>query len=167
MHSNEYFDTIFESNLQPKVQKITNGTMWSETTLVISTDATNVLRQTYPRLSKKDIDEVEFQLHHPDEFGQIYTKSSYNKYKTSVTLKAGHEYYFDVTPKGQIPTEAFKNLNLESRKCKLSNEVSESSIFKVYTKNNCEYECHVDLAMEACKCLPWDYMTGRNSDKVG
>ena len=45
MNSNEYFDTIFESNLQPKVQKIKGGTMWSETTLVISTDAKNDLTE--------------------------------------------------------------------------------------------------------------------------
>ena len=27
----------------------------------------------------------------------------------------------------------------------------------VYTENNCKYECHIQLAEQLCKCLPWDY----------
>ena len=34
----------------------------------------------------------------------------------------------------------------------------ESSNFKKYTENNCRYECHVNLAKQFCKCIPWDYI---------
>ena len=37
-------------------------------------------------------------------------------------------------------------------------KVSESSNFKVYTNNNCLYECHVRLAAQKCNCIPWDYI---------
>ena len=36
-----------------------------------------------------------------------------------------------------------------------------SSNFKQYTKNNCKYECHINLAKEFCKCLPWDYIDNK------
>ena len=28
----------------------------------------------------------------------------------------------------------------------------------MYTKNNCKYECHVELAHEKCHCIPWDFV---------
>ena len=165
MKPNEYFDTIFDSSFQPKIQKIESGTTWSEDTLVLFTDLSNDFRQTYPRLSKNDIGEIEFQLHQPEEIGKVLKSSTYNKFKKPIVLKAGYEYFIDVTPTGQIPTEAFKNLNLEARKCKLEHEVSESSVFKVYTKNNCEYECHANLALEKCQCVPWDFVTEKNHEE--
>ena len=49
--------------------------------------------------------------------------SNYNKYTTSMILEAGNEYFIDVTPKGQISTEGFKNLNFQQRQCHLETEV--------------------------------------------
>ena len=38
----------------------------------------------------------------------------------------------------------------------------ESSNFKKYTENNCRYECHVNLAKQFCKCIPWDYIDSQS-----
>ena len=39
-------------------------------------------------------------------------------------LEAGNEYFIDVTPKGQMSTEGFKNLNFQQRQCHLETEVT-------------------------------------------
>ena len=57
-----------------------------------------------------------------------------------------------------MSTHGFRGLNVEQRKCHLKNEVDKNSIFKIYTKNNCIYECHVKLVKDICKCIPWDFM---------
>merc|ERR1712141_305488 len=80
-----------------------------------------------------------------------------NDYTSSLKLEANNEYFIDVIPTGQISTKDFKTLNLNQRKCHLVNEVSRLSQFKIYTKNNCKYECYVTLAKEVCKCMPWDF----------
>ena len=73
MHPNDqFFETISESNLQQKTENIEGGYLWSETTLVIFTDAENTLRETYRKRSTKTVGEVQFQLHQSKEFGQMY-----------------------------------------------------------------------------------------------
>ena len=84
-------------------------------------------------------------------------------YVVKMDMKTGHidpgnEYFIDVTPNGQRSTDGFRNLDFDQRECHLENEVTESSIFKIYTKNNCKYECYVKLANDICKCVPWDFM---------
>ena len=72
MHPNDQFETMSESNLQQKTENIEGGFLWSETTLVIFTDAENTLKETYRKRSTKTVGEVQFQLHQPKEFGQMY-----------------------------------------------------------------------------------------------
>ena len=67
-------------------------------------------------------------------------------------LEANNEYFIDVIPTGQISTKNFKSLDLSQRQCLLENDVSKLSQFKIYTENNCKYECYVTLAKNECKC---------------
>ena len=76
----------------------------------------------------------------------------------SMTFVANHEYYIEITPIGQASTNDFKSLSKEQRQCFLTNEVSKTSLFKTYTKNNCKYECHIKMAIEICSCAPWDFL---------
>ena len=69
-----------------------------------------------------------------------------------------YQVIYQVMPKVIKTTPAFKKMNLEQRKCKLSHEVEENSIFKVYTQQNCKYECYVKEAESLCQCIPWDFM---------
>ena len=105
------------------------------------------------------------------DFWIIYFQSTWslplykNGEDASITLKANQEYYFDVTPSGQLTSDSFKSLNINQRDCHLDNEVPEQSIFKIYTQSNCKYECHVKMALESCQCIPWDFIF--NNDTLG
>ena len=65
--------------------------------------------------------------------------------------------YHSQTPIGQRSTKNFKSLSENDRKCKLDDELDENSMFKIYTKANCMYECEIDMAYKACQCIPWDF----------
>ena len=57
-----------------------------------------------------------------------------------------------------MSSESFKKFEVKDRSCHLENEVEMSSVFKVYTKNNCRYECYVKNAKDTCKCITWDFI---------
>ena len=73
-------------------------------------------------------------------------------------LKPGFEYLIEISANGQASTKEFKELSLDKRQCKLSNEVEPSSNVKSYTKSNCRYECHIKEAFKHCGCVPWDFL---------
>ena len=158
LHPHILNNPIYEADISRSTDTILGGSLWSETTLVISTDSSNGLQQTYNRKNNKmDKNFINFQIHQSKDLAKFHLESEMNDYTSSLKLEANHEYFIDVTPTGQISTKDFKSLNLNQRKCHLVNEVSRSSQFKIYTKNNCKYECYVMLAKEACKCIPWDF----------
>ena len=160
MNTNKQYDLLFEPHKQiPNTQNIKGGSLWSESTLVIYTDINFDLRQSYPRTHNQPGNEIQFQLSQHKEFPQMLWESKFNKYLTSTILENGNEYFFDVTPTGQIASSRYKSLDLKQRRCFTENEISENSIFKIYTEKNCKYECHVTLAMNFCHCIPWDFMT--------
>ena len=49
-------------------------------------------------------------------------------------------------------------MDIAQRKCRFHHEIEEDSIFKVYTHQNCKYECYIKEAEHLCKCIPWDFM---------
>ena len=75
-----------------------------------------------------------------------------------MTFEANQEYYIEVTPNGQASTIDFRSLSKKQRQCLLEHEVSKTSLFNTYTKNNCKYECHLKMAIEMCNCAPWDFI---------
>ena len=75
-----------------------------------------------------------------------------------ITLEPGNEYIIEVSANGQKSTKGFRDLSVEKRQCKLSNEVLQQSKFNTYTKSNCRYECHINIAYKYCGCVPWDYI---------
>ena len=83
----------------------------------------------------------------------------------SLTLQAGHEYHIEIFPKGEISADRFKELSLKQRKCHLENEISEDSVFKIYTQQNCKYECIIKMAEELCNCIPWDFIYNKKSQE--
>ena len=158
LHKNEQYNAKFEADIQLKNEKMEAKSLWSTTTLVIFTDYMNSIRQTYPRNQDSKVGEIQFQLHQSKELGQMSENGDYDFHTNSITLKAGHEYYFDVTPIGQKSTENLKILNIEQRNCSLEGELNGLSMFKKYSINNCKYECHVTRAKNECQCIPWDFV---------
>ena len=159
------YETVFETSQQVPNSNINGGTLWSETTLVIFTDATNFLSQSYPRESNIDLGEIQLQLHQPNELGKMLTESNYEENLVPLKLHRGTEYFISIDPKGQIVSQEMKDLEPMERKCYLEGEVSDSSLFKVYTENNCKYECLVSLAKERCKCIPWDFFSKERNEQ--
>ena len=100
---------------------------------------------------------VQVQIHQNKEFAQIWDTKVQDEDTKSLTLKPGHEYTIHITPIGQRSTEDFKTLSENDRKCKLDDELEENSLFKIYTKANCMYECEIEMAYTACQCIPWDF----------
>ena len=49
-------------------------------------------------------------------------------------------------------------MSLVKRNCRLDHEIFENSTHPIYTKDNCKYDCHVNLGFQTCKCVPWDFV---------
>ena len=156
IHTSKQHDTISNKTNQKSVAK------WSDTTLVIFTDAINSMRQTYPRKPSALVENVKLQIHQPEEFAKM-NLGVISDLDDSIDLKAGFEYFIKVIPTGQISTKSFKTMDLEQRKCNLKHEGLDLSNFKTYSENNCRYECNVRIAKNKCQCTPWDFI----DDTVG
>ena len=85
--------------------------------------------------------------------------NNYEMLNIPLTLATNHEYFIDTTPKDEASTTAFKDFDVEKRNCHLDTEVDEYSVFKTYNQNNCQYECHVKIAIDICFCIPWDFLS--------
>ena len=100
---------------------------------------------------------VQLKIHQSKEFAQILYSSTQDQRKMSITLKPGYEYTIEITPVRQESTDGFRDLPIDKRKCKKDDELDKSSIFKIYSKSNCMYECEVENAYKDCQCIPWDF----------
>ena len=157
------YDVLFESKLQHLPEKIANGTTWGKISLILSPYQPTFL----PEKDQKSLYNYRFhpkpikiQLHQDKELASLLQSNTYEAELLALTLEPGHEYIIRVTPYGRKSSENLKALNIEQRYCKLEEEVVESSIFKTYAEGNCKYECKVKLAIEMCKCAPWDFIHG-------
>ena len=92
------------------------------------------------------------------DFPNILFGSNQEKNMKSISLQPGYEYAIELDPYGQLSTEDFKAMPLENRKCRLDHEIFDNSTHSIYTKANCIYDCHVNLAFTTCKCVPWDFV---------
>ena len=76
----------------------------------------------------------------------------------SMSLEPGFEYIIELDPYGQLSSNDFKSMALDKRQCQLDNEIFDNSTHQIYTKANCIFDCHVNMAFETCKCVPWDFV---------
>ena len=151
MLQHKKYNTIFYKNSQKIVDK------WGDTTFVLFTDAINSLRQTYPRKPSVSLENIKLQIHQPDEFAKM-NLGVISELGDSIGLKAGFEYFIEVTPTGQISTNNFKAMDYEQRHCNLNHEGLNFSNFRTYSENDCRYECNVQIAKHKCQCIPWDFI---------
>ena len=168
----EEFQKSFDKNNDEYPMKIQGDILNAEATFIINTNAKHPVTKTFLRskkftrhispiytkfVRKNEMEKVDFQINSPKELPHIYMDSSQGKSMHSLTLKSGHEYFIELTPVGQTVTNQFKAISFEERRCLLPEEVPELSTLKIYTKQNCRYECKVIHAMEKCGCIPWDF----------
>lgn len=114
------------------------------------------------------MEKVNFQIHPTNELPQMLNDYSMSTEARmgSLVLKKGHEYFIEVRPTGQTVSKDFKSMNYEDRNCVLSNELQVNSTLKKYFKQNCKYECRVNIAKEKCKCIPWDFPLKTTDDAI-
>ena len=48
-----------------------------------------------------------------------------------------------------------ESYSIAKRKCRFAHEIEGLRLFKVYTQNNCVFECKMERARAACGCVPW------------
>ena len=110
-----------------------------------------------PRTSHKIIG-LQMQIQEGKGFSSILFGSNQEKIMKFLSLQSGYEYVIELDPYGQLSTEDFKSMPLDSRKCRLDNEMFDNSTHPIYTKANCIYDCQVNISFETCKCVPWDFV---------
>lgn len=89
-------------------------------------------------------------VHSPDEY-PVNIGTQHNEFtatSSSVTI----------TPEIFILDDAFKSWPIEKRNCYLPSERN-LTLFRMYTKSNCEHECLSFAIEEKCGCLPY-YIVG-------
>ena len=111
----------------------------------------------YPRTLEQEF-EIQLQIHQNKELAQILRADAQGVRLRSISLKPGYEYKMEIKPLGRRSTEDFKRLSKHDRDCQKDNELNENSLFKIYSKANCRYECETSLAYEICHCIPWDFL---------
>ena len=159
----EDYEILLESekNQKPDNEYI-NGKVLSRMTLVFDTNAETLteVSQTFPRSPFDDTKPkyIQFQIHQSKDLAKLITDLNPADFSQPLTLEGSYVYFIEIYPYGQISTDEFKAMSKEQRQCKLENEVEQSDIFKIYTRNNCMYSCHVELASKQCGCRPWDFL---------
>ena len=155
------YDQIFDSGQRSK-KRIKTGSMWGEVSILFLTTRKDIQRRTH---TSRDEDSVKLQLHQAKEFAHMNIPDHYDLNHIPIKLDNNHEYYIKVTPTGKVSSEGLRSMLINQRECKLDEEVSDESIFKTYTKSNCQYDCHVKLSIELCQCSPWDFLHKVNGNE--
>ena len=101
---------------------------------------------------------IQLQVQENKDFTKILFGSNQEEDKKSISLTPGYEYNIVLDPYGQYSTNDFKGMSLDKRQCRLDHETFDHSTHPIYTKANCEFDCHVKLASESCQCVPWDFV---------
>ena len=70
-----------------------------------------------------------------------------------IKLEAGQSYQLKIVPTQHIATDAFKQLSLDNRGCRLSKEIYDGSIFKNYSEKGCIFECVLQKAVSDPKYM--------------
>ena len=156
LYEKKEYDSLFEPYQQNPSMKIEGGTKWGEISLVLVPSQNEFYN--WVRSPGAQDRKLKIQLHQSKDFANLMQTKVYDDFLIPLTLEPKHEYTIRVTPYGKISSDGFKDLGINQRSCKLEEEVSEGSSFQSYTEKNCKYECTVNLAIELCKCAPWDFI---------
>ena len=161
----EHYQTLFEPDLQTN-QKILSGTTWGQISIVFWLPDDYLYEESFMQRSEANKKTMKFQLHPSTELASIFHGDTFDFSTIAETLEANHEYFYKVTPFGFMASEGMKSLDIHQRNCHTKDELSSSSIFKIYRKKNCEYECRVNFAILKCKCAPWDFIYNHNAREI-
>ena len=86
----------------------------------------------------------------------------------SIEVFAGSETVLKVRPVMHVASSNFRDLTLENRKCRFSNEnpSGKDSMFTYYTQKSCMFECCLNFAVKETGCTPWDFPRPRSHERL-
>ena len=157
MKFNDEYEPLFESK-EHSNEEIERGSKWGQLNFIFLLPSINNEGVTYRNVNQRTAS-LKLQLHSTKEIGNLRQPDDFDFFTIPIELEKNNEYFIKVTPYGTKSSEAINDLPLEKRNCKLDSEVSEDSVFKVYSEKNCRYECHVEIAVKTCNCTPWDFIS--------
>ncbi len=74
-------------------------------------------------------------------------------------LNPGFRTMVTITPTMHVTTDDFRELSIEERKCRYTNELPDNwSLFKNYTQKSCQFLCMIECLNEHGDCVPWDHI---------
>ena len=65
------------------------------------------------------------------------------------------EYRVPFTVKITETEQFLEKYSITKRKCRFKHELGEMKLFQKYTKQNCIFECKLEMVRKKCNCLPW------------
>ena len=78
-------------------------------------------------------------------------------------VSAGTETSVIVSTNVLYSTDAVKAIDISKRKCRFRDEplqnANGSRLMDVYSQTGCVFQCHLEIAIRFCGCVPWYYPT--------
>ena len=93
--------------------------------------------------------------------GPVDTKIALKEQKSGESFK---EYRVPFTVTVSETEKILEKYSIRKRMCRFKHELGEMKIFQKYTKQNCIFECKLEMVRKMCNCLPW-YLDHRNQDE--
>ncbi len=72
-------------------------------------------------------------------------------------VEAGYLTTFLITPSQLSMSSDAEKLDVQSRNCKFKHETGGLEIFTSYSQKGCQLECMLKIAVDICRCTPWNY----------
>ena len=66
-----------------------------------------------------------------------------------------NEYRIPFTVKITETEKILEKYSITQRKCRFKHELGEMKLFQKYSKQNCIFECKLEMVRKMCNCLPW------------
>ena len=80
-----------------------------------------------------------------------------------ISLKNGGDFKTDYLREYRVPftvkitetEQILEKYSITKRKCRFRHELGEMKLFEKYSKQNCIFECKLEMVRKMCNCLPW------------
>ena len=110
-------------------------------------------------LMEYSLNEFKLIIHAKDDIPMFLgpqSKRIYLSKEIPETQGFAKQYNFLFKVKQRYLEKGLKNIyEPDKRRCYFKDETKQATITKVYTQNNCIFECKLKWIITFCKCLPW------------
>ena len=152
-HLSSFEDIFVPRNYNQSVRKIREEPAGHHFTFIIDGNKYNDLKRGVYWM-KPSFSKFQLALHQPNETGDIRGWS--NKI---LNVPSGQITAIRINLSQQKSKDSIREIPIEKRECRFSDENKGLSSFKWYSKVNCLLDCKMEIAEGTCGCRPWDYPT--------